>query len=67
MAITDLLALKDILVSRLQEAEKNMEAMRGYDYEEYCRREVLYKSDKNHERLKKVNEQIENVIKSLDT
>ena len=38
---------------------------RGYDYEEYCKRELLYGQDVNYERLKRVNKRIEDFVNTI--
>ncbi len=62
MSLSDLIQIKSILTERLEKKEKWMVAERGRDYEEYCRREMIYYHDENHQRLKRVNKRIEDFI-----
>ena len=62
ITFTDLVQIKSILEERLKKSEDFMNAERGHNYEEYCRRELLYKNDENHEKLKKVNQRIDEFI-----
>lgn len=50
--------LKTILEQQLLEKELWMNSQRGRDYEEYSRRSLIYHNDKNHLKLKKINDQI---------
>ena len=62
MSLSDLKEIKSILTERLEKKEKSMVAERGRNYEEYCRRELIYHQDENHEKLKRVDERIEDFI-----
>lgn len=62
MSLSDLKQIKSILTERLEKKEKWMVAERGHNYEEYCRREFIYHQDENHEKLKRVNQRIEDFI-----
>jgi hypothetical protein len=62
MTLSDLKYIKSILEERLLKKEKWMNSQRGYNYEEYCRRELIYHNDENHSKLKKVNQRIEHFI-----
>lgn len=62
MSLIDLKQIKSILTERLDKKEKWMVAERGRNYEEYCRRELIYHQDENHEKLKRVNQRIEDFI-----
>ena len=62
MSLSDLKQIKSILTERLKMKEKLMIAERGHNYEEYCRREWFYHQDENHEKLKRINQRIEDFI-----
>jgi len=62
MSLSDLIQIKSILTERLEKKEKWMVAERGHNYEEYCRRELIYHKDENHEKLKRINQRIEDFI-----
>jgi hypothetical protein len=62
MSLSDLKQIKSILKERLLQKERWMNAERGYDYEKYCRRRLIYHKDENHEKLKRVNKRIEDFI-----
>jgi len=49
----------------LKKKEKWMMAQRGRNYEECCRGELIYHQDENHEKLKRVNQRIEDFINKL--
>ena len=63
--ILELKELKTIIESRLNKKRAWVDAQRGYNYDEYCRRELLYSQDENHIKLKKINQQIEKILKSI--
>lgn len=65
MSLSDLKQIKSILTERLEKKEKWMVAECGYNYEEYCRRELIYYKDENHEKLKRVNQRIEDFINAV--
>ena len=65
MSLSDLKQIKSILTERLKKKELWMVAERGYNYEEYCRRELIYRRDENHEKLKRVNQRIEDFINAV--
>ena len=65
LSLSDLKEIKSILEKRLEEIKCWRDAQRGYNYEEYCKRELIYHKDKNHEKLKRVNQQIEDIINSI--
>jgi len=62
MSLSDLKQIKSILEERLSQKEKWVKSERGYNYEEYCRRELIYHNDENHSKLKRVNQRIEEFI-----
>ena len=62
MSLSDLKQIISILTERLEKKEKWMVAERGHNYEEYCRRELIYHQDENHEKIKRVNQRIEDFI-----
>ena len=62
MSLSDLKQIKSILEERLLKKEKWMNSERGRNYEEYCRRELIYHNDENHSKLKRVNQRIEDYI-----
>ena len=62
MSLSDLKQIKSILTERLEKKEKWMIEERGHNYEEYCRRELIYHQDENHEKIKRVNQRIEDFI-----
>jgi len=62
MSLSDLKHIKSILEERLLQKEKWMNSERGYNYEEYCRRQLIYHNDENHTKLKRVNQRIEDFI-----
>ena len=57
--------IKSILEERLKKKYRYMTIERGYDYEEYCKRELLYGQDVNYERLKRVNKRIEDFVNTI--
>jgi hypothetical protein len=65
MSLSDLKEIKSILTERLEKKEKWMMAQRGRNYEECCRGELIYHQDENHEKLKRVNQRIEDFINKL--
>jgi hypothetical protein len=65
LSLSDLIEIKSILEERLKNKERYMNAERGYDYEEYCRRRLIYHKDENHEKLKRVNKRIEDFINTI--
>tara|TARA_Y100000034_G_scaffold50103_1_gene61823 strand:- start:346 stop:558 length:213 start_codon:yes stop_codon:yes gene_type:complete len=65
LSLSDLKEIKSILEERLKRKERFMNVERGYNYEEYCRRELIYHQDVNHERLKRVNKRIEDFINTI--
>ncbi len=62
ISLSDLKEIKSILEERLKKKYRYMTIERGYDYEEYCKRELLYGQDVNYERLKRVNKRIEDFV-----
>jgi hypothetical protein len=62
MSLSDLKHIKSILEERLSQKENWMNSERGRNYEEYCRRELIYHNDENHSKLKRVNQRIEDFI-----
>lgn len=65
MSLSDLKELKSIITERLKKKENWVNAERGRSYEEYVRRELIYHQDKNHEKLKRVNQRIEDFINAV--
>jgi hypothetical protein len=65
LSLSDLTTIKSMLETRLKIKEQWMNSQRGYDYGEYSRRELIYHKDENHEKLKRVNQQIENILNSI--
>mgnify|MGYP003655707742 CR=1 FL=1 len=69
ISLSDLKEIKSILEERLKKKYRYMTIERGYDYEEYCKRELLYGQDVNYdvnyERLKRVNKRIEDFVREL--
>jgi len=65
LSLCDLKEIKSILTERIKGKECWMNAERGGDYEEYCKRESIYNQDPNHEKLKLINQQIESIINSI--
>lgn len=63
--LCELKEIKNILEYRLKEKESWLNASRGHNYEEYCRRELIFHNDEIHQKLKKINEQIEQIINSI--
>jgi hypothetical protein len=62
MSLSDLKQIKSILEERLLQKEKWMNSERGHSYDEYRRRELIYRRDENHSKLKRVNERINDFI-----
>ncbi len=62
MSLSDLKQIKSILEERLSQKEKWMNSERGHNYEEYCRRELIYHNDENHSKLNRVKQRIEHFI-----
>ena len=69
ISLSDLKEIKSILEERLNKKYRYMTIERGYDYEEYCKRELLYGQDVNYdvnyERLKRVNKRIEDFVNTI--
>ena len=65
ISLSDLKEIKSILEERLKKKYRYMTIERGYDYEEYCKRELLYGQDVNYERLKRVNKRIEDFVNTI--
>ena len=65
ISLSDLKEIKSILEERLKKKYRYMTIERGYDYEEYCKRELLYDQDVNYERLKRVNKRIEDFVNTI--
>lgn len=65
ISLSDLKEVKSIIEDRLLKKEQWMNAERGRNYEEYCRRELVYNKDENHEKLKRINQRIESFIKAI--
>ena len=61
ISLSDLKEIKSILEERLNKKYRYMAA----DYEEYCKREILYRQDVNYERLKRVNKRIEDFVNTI--
>ena len=62
MGLCDLIQIKSILIERLKKKENWMVAERGRNYEECCRKELIYHQDENHEKLKRINQRIDGFI-----
>ena len=65
ISLSNLKEIKSIIEERLNKKYLYMTAERGYDYEEYCKREILYRQDVNYERLKRVNKRIEDFVNTI--
>jgi hypothetical protein len=65
ISLSDLKEIKSILEERLKKKEQFMDAERGHNYEEHCRRELIYRKDENHEKLKRVNKRIEDFVNTI--
>ena len=76
ISLSDLKEIKSILEERLKKKYRYMTIERGYDYEEYCKREQEYckrellygqdvNYDVNYERLKRVNKRIEDFVNTI--
>jgi hypothetical protein len=65
LSLSDLKEIKSILETRLKVKQRWVDAERGRDYEEYSRREIIYYKDENHDKLKQVNQQIENILNNI--
>jgi hypothetical protein len=65
LSLCDLKEIKSILTERIKRKECWMNAERGRDYEEYCKKELIYHQDPNHKKLKLINQQIESIINSI--
>jgi hypothetical protein len=63
--ILELKELKNIIETKLNTKKQWVDAERGNNYNEYCERELIYSQDEHHEKLKKINEQINQIIKSI--
>jgi len=61
ISLSDLKEIKSILEERLNKKYRRG----GYDYEKYCKREILYRQDVNYERLKRVNKRIEDFVNTI--
>jgi len=62
MSLSDLKEIKSIIKEKLEQKEKWMNSERGRNYDEYYRRELIYRRDENHEKLKRVNQRINDFI-----
>jgi hypothetical protein len=65
VSLSDLKELKSIIEERLDRRKQWMVSQRGYSYDEYCKRELAYLEDENHEKLKRVNQRIEDFINAI--
>ena len=65
ISLSDLKEIKSILEERLNKKYRYMTIKRGYDYDEYCKREILYRQDVDHERLKRVNKKIKDFVNRI--
>ena len=63
--ILELKELKSIIETRLNKKKQWVDAQRGHSYNEYCKRELIYHQDEHHEKLKKINKQIDQIISSI--
>jgi ribonuclease HI len=63
--ILELKELKNIIETKLNAKKRWVDAERGHNYNEHCKRELIYSQDEHHEKLKKINEQINQIIKSI--
>ena len=63
--ILELKELKNIIETKLNTKKQWVDAECGHNYNEYCKRELIYYQDEHHEKLKKINEQINQIIKSI--
>jgi hypothetical protein len=65
MYLSDLKQVKSILEERLAQKEKWRDSQRGYSYEEWVKRDVVYHADENHSKLQRVNQRIEDFINAV--
>jgi hypothetical protein len=63
--LSDLLKVKSILENKLENKHQQVMYFLGRDYERYCKAESTYIKDENHDRLERVNKQIENIINNI--
>jgi len=66
MSLCDLERVKLILEERLSIKKKWVDSERGYNINVYNKRALIYHSDENHIKLKKVIGRIEEIINSIN-
>lgn len=62
LSLSDLLNLKIIHERKLRQSEIYMESERGRDLEEYLKREMIYSKHESHDKIKRINFEIEKFI-----
>ena len=65
ISLSDLKEIKSILEEKLNKKYRYMTIERGYDYDERCKREILYRQDVDYERLKRVNKRIKDFVNTI--
>lgn len=62
LSLCDLKQIKSILEEMLLQKEKWVNSQRGCNYEEFCKRELIYHNDENHSKLNRVNKRLNDFI-----
>ena len=65
MSLCDLEKISLILKQKLLVKEKWRDSQRGYNLELYNQRDLLYRNDENHIKLKKINQYIEDLLNRI--
>ncbi len=64
-SLLELKEIKSIIEERLSLKKAWLESERGHNYEEYCKRELTYYQDQDHEKLRKVTSKINEIVNSI--
>ena len=65
LSLAELKDLKKMIEADLAGKYKYVIEVRGYDYSELCRRELVYNKDDNHRKLKKINDRIKQFLTAI--
>ena len=65
LTLTELITLKSMFENELDKSERFANVERGYNYEVYNRRYIIYNNSIYHEKLKRVNNQIRLIMESF--
>ncbi len=65
LSLSDLITIKGIIEERLKKKIRWVDAERGKNYDEYNNRHKIFLEDENHQKLKRINNRIEEFIKII--